>query len=1144
MFFVLSSFVSQGQQNKTFVIEGSVKVEKGDATGASVRTIQNGQVRSQTKLLKKGTFKLSLDLNQEYILEFDKTGYYGKKILVSTEVPSYTIEREQKIKSMLIEVYLYKEQATVSSFDLLDQAVGTIFFNQSTQQFDNKIYLTPNHIKSKLKTMVAEIQKEIQQKDDKEDNEDATKRKDYDRLIAEADKQFAKDELEDAKTTYTKALDLYPNEVYPGMQIDRINKKLQAKLDEEHRLKDIENRYKTQIEIADKLFKQEEYTDAKNSYNEALSIKPGDEYAVAQIKECTRLGELKSMEKRYEGVIAKADGYFDSEQYKDAKESYKDALSIKPGAQYPIDQISKVDEKLADLAKQNQIDKLYTKAMGEGNEQMAAENYIGAIASFRKALTFKEGDQTATTRLSEAQKLLQQKEIDDKYRKILNEADNYYKDQQLPQALAKYEEASALKTDEEYPKKRIAEIKKILDKQKEFDALLAQADKLFKEEDYLQAKDKYTSVLKLEPTHITSKNRIKEIDKILANQKEDEKYDKIIKLADQYFETAEFEDAISKYEEALAIKPFEDYPKRQINKAKAELAKIKKEYDDLERQYNTFIESGDKAFEDKSYKGALQNYEQAIGLKADEEYPKKRVAEIKKILESAAKLEELIEKADELFALKKYDDAKKAYQAVLSILPEHQHSKDRISLIDKLKNDKDMESQYADIVKKADKLFEDKKYKNSIELYQSALAIKPEILYPQQQIELAKAQLAKMQSGEQRQEQFNQLVAKGDAALVKKDYDAALANYREAKILIDNDFINEKITDVLKIIEQNSRPTQNTNDILSVSSDDIAERILMQEKYNKFINMGNKYFKSKEYENALTNYNAALKLKPGEKYPVAKIDEINKALAFLEQQKALAEAAKNEKPITYDYSREITPEDDGYNKLMEYGNNLYDSDMYRSALKYYLQASKIRPDREDCYSQIAHVKELLAELESKLAELVEEGKQYANDKDWDRAIATFNTAKDVDTDAENDSKYDEYIADTERGRLKEESEGRAEVKETFSEILNKSREETSKGNFTMAEFYLRKASSIEPNNQQLTTVAEEIERERANKNSDNIDAEYKKNITLADEAFVNNQLGTAKYHYNKALEVRKDDKYARSRLREVELQIEQNAASY
>ncbi|MFV0345753.1 MAG: hypothetical protein ACK5IQ_05835 [Bacteroidales bacterium] len=1149
--FVSLSMLSYGQQKKIFVIDGTVKVEKDDALGVVVRVTKNDQLINQSKLTKRGRVKFDLELNQEYVLEFDKTGCYGKKILVSTEVPAYVIDRGGDIDAMLIEVTLYKEQETTSRFNELDNAVGAIFFNQATQQFDNKIYLTPNHIKNKLKSMIAEIEKDKKPKEDnKESEEDLNKRKDYERFIAEADKQFEKDALEDAKTNYTKALNLYPDERYPALQIERINKRLQDRLNEAQRLKDIEERYKAQIGIADNLFKQEEYNDAKTAYTEALSIKPGDEYAINQIKECVRLGKLKEIEDKYKVAIAQADGYFNGEQYADAQAAYKIALSIKPGSEYPIAQLKKIEELLGNQAAQEKLEKLYAQAMENGDISMSSKNYESALSFYNKALTYKPGDEAATAKIKEAQKMLESEELNKRYKAVLAEADNAYKKQELIDALSKYKTASNMKPDEEYPKSRIAEIQGQLDQQKSFDALLAEAAELFDAKEYLQSKDKYLAVLNIDSKHKQANDRIKEIDEILAGQQLDEKYNEILKVADQYFASESYEDAIAKYEDALKVKPRETYPKVQINKAKAALDQLAKDKDrlrmqqeELDRRYQALIASADKAFDEKNYKASLGNYQEANKLKPEETYPIERIAEIGRILAEMNNLEQLISEADRLFSAQSYAEARSTYEKVLLVNPTHQHSKDRIALIDKILNDKDIEAKYAELISQADGQFNSKEYQQSIDIYRSALSIKPDEDYPKRQIEKAEAAMARLLSEKERQEKFDKLIARGDAQVTGEDYDEALNSFREAKSIIDNDLVNGRITDVLKLMEQLASKRDNEVDDSSIR--ELEERIHLQEKYNKLIIAANKYYKSKQYENALTNYEAALELKPDEKYPKDKIEEINRLLKLLEEQRALAAAADDEPK--YDYTREIKPEDDGYEEMMGYAAKLYNSNMYKASLKYYDAANRIRPNQHDCVAQISHVESLISDTEADISQLVLEAKQAMNDNNWDVAISNFTAAKEKDKESDNDSKYDNLIALAQSKKVS--SDNNTKYVESLGEdvdcatLILKSDAERAKGNYSMAKYYLTQAAKLEPSNFQVATGLEELAKESKNAKVQKVDNAYTTAISQADKAFANSQLGIAKFYYNQALKVYAGDAYASARIKELELLIEQNVTA-
>jgi len=111
----------------------------------------------------------------------------------------------------------------------------------------------------------------------------------------------------------------------------------------------------------------------------------------------------------------------------------------------------------------------------------------------------------------------------------------------------------------------------------------------------------------------------------------DEKYIAAIATADRAFNSKEFNTAKFAYTEASTIKPTEIYPKNKI----AEIDKIiaeEKYKTDVEEKYSALIEKADKSFELKSYISAKTDYREALQYKSEEKYPKEKLQEINKII--------------------------------------------------------------------------------------------------------------------------------------------------------------------------------------------------------------------------------------------------------------------------------------------------------------------------------------------------------------------------------------------------------------------------------------------------------------------------------------------------------------------------------
>ena len=100
-----------------------------------------------------------------------------------------------------------------------------------------------------------------------------------------ADHQLKNLSYENAKTTYNEALKLKPDEQYPKDQISAIDQKLQDIQAENDRLNKQQKDYDDQIIIADKLFNEEKWQESTDAYKKAQEIKPDEVYPKQRIDE-------------------------------------------------------------------------------------------------------------------------------------------------------------------------------------------------------------------------------------------------------------------------------------------------------------------------------------------------------------------------------------------------------------------------------------------------------------------------------------------------------------------------------------------------------------------------------------------------------------------------------------------------------------------------------------------------------------------------------------------------------------------------------------------------------------------------------------------------------------------------------------------
>ena len=288
--------------------------------------------------------------------------------------------------------------------------------------------------------------------------------------------------------------------------------------------------YNNAIAQGDAYFNNKEYQPAITSYKEALDVKPEETYPQTRITEIEALvAQIAATQKAYDDAIARADRNFNREIYDAAKLGYSEAKQAKPDEVYPDEMIAKID-------------------------------------SIEKAIA----DKLAQDAAAEAERIrLLEEQKNQAYNSALAQADTYFNEKDYKNATSFYKEALDVKPEELYPQEQLNEIKRL-------------------EEEIL----------------------------VIENQ-----YRGLVKDADGLFSRKNYEDAKVKYNEALALKNNEEYPKSQLTKIDQVLASLAKA-EELESRYNVAIQQGDNSFDAQNYNESITAFESALVYKPGESYPK------------------------------------------------------------------------------------------------------------------------------------------------------------------------------------------------------------------------------------------------------------------------------------------------------------------------------------------------------------------------------------------------------------------------------------------------------------------------------------------------------------------------------------------
>jgi len=403
----------------------------------------------------------------------------------------------------------------------------------------------------------------------------AAKDQQYNTLIVEADAHFAGENYRDSKAKYQSALQVKPNESYPKQRIDEIN----AILKDLAAAREQDAQYQALIQQADAAFNREAWSEAKTFYAEALFIKSNEQYPKDQI---AKIDAQLDKEKAYTDLINQADGLFKMDELTRARALYVQASEMKPSESYPKSQIAAIDARL-DANRRNEM--AYQQAIAGADEKFNAQAYSEAKTLYQKALELKSGEAYPKNQIQKIEDLLAQQRAEQEklaqqrqqYEEAIATADRLFKLEEYDDAISFYQQASRILPGEQYPGNQIARIKDILAQQQAeagqaYRDKISEADQRFNGEQYEAARRLYNEAIDMKPDELYPKNQLKRIEDILAQrareeqqrQKMEEEYAGLIDRANGLYDNKDYVNARSVYEQALQIKPNEQFPKLRI----------------------------------------------------------------------------------------------------------------------------------------------------------------------------------------------------------------------------------------------------------------------------------------------------------------------------------------------------------------------------------------------------------------------------------------------------------------------------------------------------------------------------------------------------------------------------------------------------
>ena len=478
-----------------------------------------------------------------------------------------------------------------------------------------------------------------------------------------------------------------------------------------------------------------EYNDAKNTvvfdsnYTVRMRNKVQAEFARLERME----GELERMQDDFDAFLKKGDQSMGKQEWQQAVDFYDSALALFPEESNALSKRSSAQVKLDEFLASGQSETAFLALLDEGEQALIADQLDEAIEAFEAAAVMRPDAPEPANGLRDVEARREAKEQDGEYDEVIAEADNYFDREQYERAISAYDNASRLKPAERYPRNRkeeaqtriddlASESASIIERTMAYEALIDEANDLYRDDDYASALLKYEEASRLLPAERMPQQRAQECRERIAEAESDDaerlrreeeraqreassaslrelqvQYDAINDDADILFRNDDYAAAIIKYNEALEVLPDERYPVQRMTEAQRRIdealakAEARSSSKDKDRKKSEKDDQDDRASKQKAAdvreaRDARQAEEAAqdeLDRKARESQNLEASAASDEAALLDAEFDRLIASADAAYDAADWDSASRSYSEALEVKPDDRYASGRLVRIAK-----------------------------------------------------------------------------------------------------------------------------------------------------------------------------------------------------------------------------------------------------------------------------------------------------------------------------------------------------------------------------------------------------------------------------------------------------------------------------
>lgn len=1016
------------------------------------------------------------------------------------------------------------------------------------------------------KDQISSIQDQIDAKDKELADEKA-----YQAAIKSGDTFMKQNSLRPAKDKFEAASKLKPEESYPKEKLKEIEDQMAA-LEEQEAIK---KNYTDAINAADIAYDAEDFQGAKDKYKEALTFESSSTYAKGRIVMCDEaLNNSQAEEERLAKIkelLEKGNTDLTGLKYEDAVASFTEVLTLDDENVEATTKLAEAQSKLEELANDAEREKQYTALIQEGDQANTAKNLDEALSKYESAKVLNDTPEV-NEKIAGVQEAINLAKSDAdkeaKYTELIADAESKFGADDLQGAIDKYTEATALDPTKPEPAEKVTEIQKILDeraadqaKNDQFAALIKEGNDLMASNDLENAKAKFEEAATIDASSPEPKAKIKEIEELIAKNSADfEKQESLqaaIDAGDNFFDNAKWDDAQAKYREAIVIDPNNTYAKDRVSEIDFKIAEEKNR-----EQVEALLGEAQSLRDDEKLEKARTKFQEVLSIDPSNTTASSQIDEINSEL-AALQNEEQKEQAfadlkaegTQLFNNNKLVEAKQKLTEALSFKSDA-GVEETIVEIDKLialnEEQASQDEQYANFIEQAESSEASKDYAAAISSYESAGKVKPSEDLPKDKVEELSKVLAEIQANSSINEQYSNFITEAESFESNENYTAAISSYKKAGDVKPEEALpKSKVTELTALIEAN-----------------LVKQAAIDKEYDQAMERGEELMKNENYLDAITAFNDALALKPTEKAPeeraaAAEEAERQKGDGDAQYDKILTVAESKIAAGNYDKAEELInrakmfkPEDTRPEELLNQVNNLrardkkYDDymaageskagkDKYKDAIAQFEKAKALKPSETVPMDRIDEMNRLLKDASSvnqKKAlykNYMDKGQAAMTGTKFVEALGHYQNALSVksgDQVAQDKVNEIQQILDDIANANAED----LETKNEFNALIKKGNELFSQGRYLDAKVNFDAALGVDPYSSLAKERSDECARLAANVATEEAEEQYQKLLSIADKNFDEENWEKAKEYYDRAINIRKTDKYPKKKLKEID----------